>query len=104
MARAGRVPTGTARAGLAAIGTAPAGQVRTGTVPAGRAQTGTRAPKPTTRFQAEPATVRYWTLNSPRSSVQTCSTRQPARAASAANSAGLYLYDASVQMLSPRSK
>src|SRR2546423_13064229 len=47
--------------------------------------------------------VKYCTLNRLRSSVQVCSTRQPAAPASAANSSSVYLYEASVQMLSPRS-
>src|SRR5712692_2141216 len=49
-------------------------------------------------------TLRYCTLNNFRGSVQTSSTVKPALAASCANSSSVYLYELSVQMLSPSLK
>src|SRR5207244_8499456 len=49
-------------------------------------------------------TLRYCTLNNLRGSVQTRSTVKPAVAASCANSSSVYLYELSVQMLSPSLK
>src|SRR5713101_6986191 len=48
--------------------------------------------------------VRYCTLNNVRESVHTRSTVKPAVAASCANSSSVYLYELSVQMLSPSLK
>ena len=54
------------------------------------------------RFADQPqTTVRYCTLKSSWGSVQTCSTAKPAAPAIAAKSARRYLYELSVQMLSP---
>ena len=47
-------------------------------------------------------TTRYCTLKSWCGSIQTCATVKPAAAASRANAGGAYLYELSVQMLSPR--
>src|SRR2546425_11514161 len=49
-------------------------------------------------------TLRYCTLNNCRGSVHTCSTAKPAVAARCANSSSVYLYELSVQMLSPNLK
>ena len=48
--------------------------------------------------------MRYCTLNNLRGSVHTPSTEKPALAASCANSSSVYLYELSVQMLSPSLK
>src|SRR6266702_390743 len=49
-------------------------------------------------------TLRYCTLNNCRGSVHTRSTVKPAALASCANSSSVYLYELSVQMLSPSLK